>query len=134
MKEDIERPKVINVGVAIVKEKNNSEQWEWNAYIFNLRDEPISNVLISSRGYGIIEGENKSTTILRHFIEEVSPLDFQKIEPVMPDVFEINNEYWVSFYVDGVIHDKKFVFVKGSIAENNFIDMPFMNSKGIMIR
>ncbi len=134
MKEDIERPKVINVGVAMVKERNELQNWEWNAYIFNLRDEPIENVLVSSRGYGVLNGQKKDTTTLRHFIPVVSALDFQKIEPVMPDVFELNNEYWVSFYVDGVIHDKKFVFVKGSVTENNMIDMPFMNTKGVMIR
>ena len=134
MKEDIERPKVINVGVAMVKERNEVNEWEWNAYIFNLRDEVITNVLVSSRGYGELNGEKKNTTVLRHFIENVDSLDFKKIEPVMPDVFELNNEYWVSFYVDGIIHDKKFVFVKGSIAEENMLDMPFMNSRGVMIR
>jgi len=134
MKEDIERPKVINVGVAMVKERNEVNEWEWNAYIFNLRDEVITNVLVSSRGYGKLNGEKKNTTVLRHFIENVDSLDFKKIEPVMPDVFELNNEYWVSFYVDGIIHDKKFVFVKGSIAEENMLDMPFMNSRGVMIR
>lgn len=134
MKEDIERPKVINVGVAMVKEKNEVNEWVWNAYIFNLRDEVITNVLVSSRGYGELNGEKKNTTVLRHFIENVDSLDFKKIEPVMPDVFELNNEYWVSFYVDGIIHDKKFVFVKGSIAEENMLDMPFMNSRGVMIR
>ena len=134
MKEDIERPKVINVGVAMVKERNEINEWEWNAYIFNLRDEVITNVLVSSRGYGKLNGEKKNTTVLRHFIENVDSLDFKKIEPVMPDVFELNNEYWVSFYVDGIIHDKKFVFVKGSIAEENMLDMPFMNSRGVMIR
>jgi len=134
MKEDIERPKVINVGVAMVKERNEVNEWEWNAYIFNLRDEVITNVLVSSRGYGKLNGEKKNTTVLRHFIENVDSLDFKKIEPVMPVVFELNNEYWVSFYVDGIIHDKKFVFVKGSIAEENMLDMPFMNSRGVMIR
>lgn len=134
MKEDIERPKVINVGVAIVKERNETNEWEWNAYIFNLRAEGITNVLISSKGYGEQQGEKKDTTVLRHFIENVDSLDFKIIEPVIPDVFELTNEYWVSFYVDGVIHDKKFVFVKGSITEDNMIDMPFMHSKGVMIR
>jgi hypothetical protein len=134
MKEDIERPKVINVGVAMVKERSETNEWEWNAYVFNLRDEIITNVLVSSRGYGEQKGEKKNTTVLRHFIENVDSLDFKKIEPVIPDVFELTNEYWVSFYVDGVIHDKKFVFVKGSITEDNMLDMPFMNSKGVMIR
>ncbi len=134
MKEDIERPKVINVGVAVVKERNEVQEWVWNAYIFNLRDERIENVLVSSRGYGELEGEKKTTTTLRHFIEDVEPLDYKKIEPVMPDVFELNNEYWVSFYVGKQIHDKKFVFVKGSVVEANMIDIPFMNAKGVMIR
>ncbi len=134
MKEDIVRPKVINVGVAMVHEKSEQGDWEWNAYIFNLRDEEITNVLVSSRGYGELDGQKKSTTTLRHFIEKVGPLDFQKIEPVMPDVFELNNEYWVSFHVNGTIHDKKFVFVKGSIDESNMIDIPFINYKGVMIR
>ena len=134
MKDDIERPKVINVGVAMVKERNETNEWIWNAYIFNLRDEAIENVLISSRGYGELNGQKKSTTVLRHFIENVNALDFKRIEPVMPDIFELNNEYWVSFYVNGVIHDKKFVFVKGSVEEGNMLDMPFMNSKGVMIR
>lgn len=134
MKEDIERPKVVNVGVALVKEKNKDQDWEWNAYIFNLRDEPIENVLVSSRGYGEMQGEKKTTTTLRHFIEHVGPLDYKKIEPVISDVFELNNEYWVSFYVEKQIYDKKFVFVKGSIADENLIDIPFINAQGVMIR
>lgn len=134
MKEDIKQIKVINVGVAMVKERNDLEEWEWNAYIFNLRDEAIENVLVSSRGYGELDGEKKNTTILRHFIEHIGPLDYKKIEPVMSDIFQLNNEYWVSFYVEKQIYDKKFVFVKGSIAEENMIDIPFINARGVMIR
>jgi len=134
MKEDIERPKVINVGVAIVRELTKLNKYEYNAYVFNLRDDAITNVLVSSRGYGELNGQKKETTLLRHFIEEVGPLDYQKIEPVMPDVFTLNNEYWVSFYVGSQIYDKKFVFIKESIIEDNMIDIPFMDAKGVMIR
>ncbi len=134
MKEDIERPKVINVGLAIAKQRGENQEWEWNAYIFNLRDDKITNILITSKGYGEVNGEKKNTSILRHFIEKVAPLDCQKIEPVMPDVFELTNEYWVSFYADGKVYDKKFVFVKGSVTEANMIDMPFLDCKGVMIR
>jgi len=122
------------VGIAIVKQRNQLEQWEWNTYIFNLRDEKITNVLVTSKGYGNLKGEKKKTTTLRHFIEEVQPLDFKLIEPIMPEVFELNNEYWLSYYLEGVIHDKKYVFVKGSIVEENMIDLPFINARGVLIR
>lgn len=134
MKKDIDRPKVENVGIAIAKERGENLEWEWNAYIFNLRDDRITNVLVTSKGYGTLKGEKKSTSTLRHFIEEVNPLDCQKIEPVMPDVFELTNEYWVSFYADKKVFDKKFVFVNGSITESNMIDLPFLDCKGILIR
>jgi len=134
MKEDIERPKVENVGIAIAKQRAKDNQWEWNAYIFNLRDEKLENVLVTSRGYGQLSGEKKNTTTLRHFIEEVQPLDCEKIEPVMPGVFELSNEYWVSFYIEKVVYDKKFVFVNGSITEENMIDLPFLDCRGVLIR
>jgi len=134
MKSDIERPQVENVGVAIVKERNELQEWVYGAYLFNLRDEPIENVLVTSKGYGHVAGVKKSTSVLRHFLDTVSPLDVKRIEPVMPDVFELTNEYWVSFYLGKTILDKKFIFVKGSINDNNMIDLPFLNARGVLIR
>jgi hypothetical protein len=32
------------------------------------------------------------------------------------------------------MYDKKYVFVKGSISEENFTDIPFIDRKGVMIR
>ena len=53
MKKDISIPKVKDVGVAIIREKDKNE-WVWRAYLLNLNDCIINDVLVSSRGYGTI--------------------------------------------------------------------------------
>jgi hypothetical protein len=56
------------------------------------------------------------------------------IEPIQKEVFGLNNEYWVSFYIGSNIFDKKFIFLPESITEDNFIRIPFIDRPGVMIR
>ena len=132
MKKDIPQHKVQDLAIAIVP--GDKDENLWDTYIINLKDEPIKSVLINSRGYGELEGEEIKTTVLRHFFEEIGPLQIAKIEPIQTKLFNIANEYWVSFQYDGYMYDKKYVFVKGSISEINFTPIPFINKKGVMIR
>ncbi len=132
MKKDIPQHKVQDLAIAIVP--GDEDENLWNTYIINLKDEPIKSVLINSRGYGEVEGEEIKTTVLRHYFEEIGPLQIKIIEPIQTKLFGITNEYWVSFKYDGYMYDKKYVFVKGSISEFNFTLIPFINKKGVMIR
>jgi hypothetical protein len=132
MKKDIPQHKVQDLAIAIVPGEKDDNLWD--TFILNLKDEPIKSVLINSRGYGELEGEEIKTTILRHFFEEIGPLQIKKIEPIQTKLFNIANEYWVSFQYDGYMYDKKYVFVKGSISEINFTRIPFINKRGVMIR
>lgn len=130
MKKDIPQRKVEDLAIAVVPR----DEELWDVYIFNLKDKPISNVLIQSRGYGNINNKATQTTTLRHFFEQIGPLQFHKIEPIQKEVFSLTNEYWVSFRYDGYMYDKKYVFVVGSIDEMNFTPIPFLNERGVMIR
>lgn len=130
MKKDIPQHKVQDLAIAIVP----TEKELWDSYVINLKEEPIKSVFINSKGYGEVNGEEIKTTVLRHFFEEIGPLEIVKIEPVQPAVFELTNEYWVSFRYDGYLYDKKYVFVKGSISSMNFTTIPFINKQGVMIR
>ncbi len=132
MKKDIPQHRVEDLAIAIVPGEKDDDLW--NTYILNLRDEPITSVLINSRGYGEMEGEEIKTTILRHYFEEIGPLEIKIIEPIQTKLFGITNEYWVSFNYDGYMYDKKYVFVQGSISEINFTLIPFINKRGVMIR
>lgn len=133
MKKDIDIPIVKDVGVAVVKEENELAQSEWNVYLINLKNEPIEGVLVSSRGYGIISQEKRNTSELRHFLDVVEPKAYVKIEPIIEDVFVLNNEYWVSFYLNNVMYDKKFIFLPETIKEENFTKIPIINKRGVLI-
>lgn len=137
MKKDIPVYKVEDLAIAIApREPYLSEDEEdlWDVYLINLRDDAITSVLVNSRGYGELDGEKQRTTVLRHFFEEIGPLDFVQIEPIQTRLFKITNEYWVSFVHDDYRYDKKYIFVQESISETNFTTIPFLNRKGVMIR
>lgn len=134
MKKDIEFPKVTDVAVAIVAEKNELDQEEWNVYLLNLKDEPIEGVLVSSRGYGELNQEKRNTSELRHFLDVINKKSFAKIEPIVEEVFGLSNEYWVSFYLDKKMYDKKFIFLPETITKNNLISVPLINKKGVLIK
>ena len=131
MKKDIQQPEVKNIIVAIA---SNDGANDWSVYLINAKNEPIKDVLISSKGYGEINGEMKKTSVLRHFIEQVPAGGYAKIETIVEDVFVLNNEYWVSFYIDDIVYDKKFIFLAETIKEGFFSHIPVLDKKGVMIQ
>ena len=133
MIKDIPQLKVEDVAIAIVPRDGEDDEL-WDAFLVNLKEVPIANVLISSNGYGEVSGEKRKTTTLRHFFEEIGPLTCTLIEPIQAKLFSLNNEYWVSFVMDGHMYDKKYVFVSGSIQSSYFTTVPFIGRKGVMIR
>ncbi len=142
MKKDIPIYKVEDLVIAIAPRGADpyldpdqiDEEDLWDVYLINLKKEPITGVLVNSRGYGEMDGDKMRTTILRHFFEEIGPLSCVQIEPIQVKLFKITNEYWVSFMYGGYMYDKKYIFVQGSISETNFTSIPFLNKKGVMIR
>src|SRR4051812_17135046 len=119
MKKDIEIPEVSNVTVAIVREKTLFDTYDWKAYLINRNNFLIENAIVASTGYGEKDGEQQKTSTLRHFLENVEAKSTALIEPIQENVFHLNNEYWVSYYVGGKIYDKRFIFVPDSISEEN---------------
>ena len=133
MIKDIPELKVENIAIAVVQEKNELEETVWNSYLINLKEEQIEGVLVTSTGYCELNEEKVRTSTLRHFLDEVAPKSFVKIEPIIEEVFGINNEYWLSFYLNKTMYDKRYVFLAESITEANFTTIPIMNKKGVMI-
>lgn len=134
MIKDIPTRKVEDLAIAIVPPENPAADSLWDVYILNLYQYPLLSVMVTSRGYGEIEGEKRQTSTLRYFFDDIAPMDAQKIEPIQPAVFELANEFWVSFSLGDYLFDKKYVFVKGSIQPDHFTTIPLLNRKGVMIR
>jgi hypothetical protein len=132
MLKDINTEEVEDIAIAVVPGEEDSSVWE--VYMINLKEEGLDNVIVASRGYGMYKGEEVKTSVLRHFLGAFEPLDIRLIEPIQKEVFGLNNEYWVSFYIGQNIYDKKFIFLPESITEDNFIRIPFIDRPGVMIR
>jgi len=133
MKKDIHIPKVEDVSMAVVREEVGPEP-EWGVYLINSKDVTISDIIVSSKGYGEIDGEKVNTSELRHYFEGLAANSFVKVERIVEEVFALNNQYFLTFYIDGLIHDRKFIFVPGSVAEENLVTVPLVEMPGILIR
>lgn len=133
MKKDLPENIVQDIAVAVVLDNSTPDSKDWNVYLINLKDEPIETVLITSKGYGLKDNEEVKTSVLRHSFGDVAAKSFVKVEAIDEQVFGLSNEYWLSYYIDGHIYDKKFIFLPESIIETNFIRVPVLNKVGVMI-
>ncbi|WP_116105196.1 hypothetical protein [Lewinella sp. IMCC34191] len=130
MKEDIATPEVTDVSVAVVPRQDAGEEL-WDIYLINEGNEALENVLITSQGYGSIDGVDKTTTVLRHFHQTLPPGEAAKIEPIQPALFGINNEYWVSFNRGEHMLDKRYLFKAGTISEDALRTLPVLDRPGV---
>ena len=136
MKEDIVFDPVEGVSIAIVPDDNAATEEGkpgWQVYLLNHNDYTLSNVIVSSNGYGTYEdGEKVRTSTLRHVFAEVEPHSAVPVEPIDPDLFHLNNQYWVSYYRGPQIFDKKFIFVPDSIVPANLIPIALLGREGVL--
>ncbi len=135
MREELLGPKVEKVGVAIIQQIDEEGNTLYYAYLLNLRDDIMEGIIITSTGYGenANTGEKIKTSTLRHSLEVLLPQEAAKIEPLMEDVFALSNEYWVSFWVNDVMYDKKFIFLPETITKDKMKLIPLLGEKGILI-
>ncbi|HYG00942.1 MAG TPA: hypothetical protein VD927_00795 [Chryseosolibacter sp.] len=132
MIKDIDIPEVKNVTLAVARAKSIEGSEEWKVYLINNNDFPIENTLVASTGYGEKNGEKQKTSTLRHFLETVPPKSTALVEPIDANVFHLNNEYWVSYYIGRQIFDKRFVFVPDTICEDNISFIKELEMEGVL--
>ncbi|MCJ8166149.1 hypothetical protein MKJ04_14980 [Pontibacter sp. E15-1] len=132
MKKDIDFGTVEGIAVAVATSAGETGEAVWNVYLLNNNAFPIDNVLITSKGYGQVDGEEVKTSVLRHMFERIEAKSFVQVEPIDPAIFHINNEYWVSYYINNKIFDKKFVFVPDAIQASNLIEISMLQMQGVL--
>ena len=135
MRDELKSPVVENVKLVVVPEINEEGGIQHYVYLLNLRDDIMEGIIITSNGYGVDvnSGEKIKTSTLRHSLEVLLPDEAAKIEPIMEEVFGLTNEYWVSFWVEDTLYDKKFIFLPETIQEKNYTVIPKLGRKGIMV-
>ncbi len=130
MKKDIDFSPVTGVEMVIARSKE-AKDTHWDVYLINKNLIELTTIMVTSKGYGKLDGEAKKTSTLRHVIEKIEERSFARVEPIDPEVFKLNNEYWVSYYILDQIFDKKFVFVPDSIKEENLHYIPELDLMGV---
>lgn len=133
MKKDLPENIVEDISIAVSLEGETPETKIWRVYLINQKNETLRNVLVTSKGYDRSEGKDIKTSILRHFLGDVEGRSSALIEPIDDALFGLTNEYWLSYYIDDVIYDKKFIFLPESIVDSNFIKLPLLNKPGVLI-
>ena len=133
MKKDITIPAVKDIGIAIVRQEEEGEL-VWRVYLINFNSFIIKNVLISSRGYGSINDQKKKTSSFSHFLGDVNQKSCVPFELINDTVFGLSNEFLVTYYINNVIYDKKYVFLPDSIQEKHFTSVPILQKQGVLIK
>lgn len=134
MKIDDLRPEVTGIAVAAVIDTGEVNTGDWNVFLINTNESPIENVMITSRGYGMLNNEQRETSTIRWFFEKIEPNAFVMIEPIMEEVFGLTNEYYVSYFMNGTMYDKKYLFLPETIDEKYLTTIPVMNEKGVLLQ
>lgn len=135
MKEHIQIPEVKQVAFVVAKEIGEDQQEIYNVYLINRRDEPMEQIIVSSKGYKKEETSEEitKTSVLRHHFELLPVNEHTKIEALIPELFCFTNEYQLTFWEGNKFLDKKFVFVAGSIKDENMIYVRELDLMGVVI-
>ncbi len=121
------------ISIAVAPDAEGAEG-VWQIYILNYLNTPIRNVLIQSSGIGEIDAWPTKTSTLRHFFDRMEPHSYYAVESIVEEVFLLENKYWVSYYIDEKVYDKKFVFAANSIAEKHCAPIELLGKKGIEVK
>ncbi|MAN26353.1 MULTISPECIES: hypothetical protein [Mesonia] len=129
MKKDIEIPEVEGVHLVAVNQFNKDHRThDWYAYLINENNYPLETVLIVSNGYD----KKDKTSTMRHTLKVLGAKSFAKVEYLEPNVLKLNNEFSVSFFAEGKMLHRNFIFKKNSIAASNAKKVPLMKEEGIL--
>ena len=131
MKKDIQIPEVSGVDIAVVNEYNEIYKTnDWNVYIINKKEIDLEMVVIVSKGFD----EKDQTSVMRKKLDALPANSFAKIELIQPDLFKLNNQFQVTFFVHNTLFEKTFTFVKNSIKEGNLRMLSSLDKKGILAK
>jgi len=129
MKSDIQIPEVKAVYVAIIREWDKEMLAQhWFAYVVNDRAVAIEMVLVVTKGYD----KKRKTSILRHNLGTITSKSARKIEMVPDEVLTMNNAFVITFFSEGKMYDKTFLFGENTINNRALQFVPILDQEGVV--
>jgi len=128
VRKDIQFPEVKEIYIAAVKEWDEDFlSQSWNVYLINNSNLTMEVTIVVSRGN---EGDRKTAT-LRHGLGVLEPKSHRKVEFIAEEVLPFKNEFLLSFFANGQLYDRTFVFEPYTIKEENLKQIPLMDAEGV---
>jgi hypothetical protein len=135
MKSDIVIPKVENVFLAAIQEwSDDFMEKVWYVYLINDSDFELDSVMVVSKAFGMVDGEMKKTSLLRHAFMKVPSVSVMKVEMIEKKVLTLNNEFMVTYFIGSTLFDKKFIFRTNTINENATEEVPILFVNGVIVK
>ncbi len=103
---------------------------EWYAFLLNEGKTPIETVLIVSEGYD----ESRKTSRMRHSISVLPANSYAKIELVQEDVLALNNVFFVTYFADNKLYEKRFLFSRECLSPPQLVLVPLLKKDGIFVK
>ncbi|WP_255462820.1 hypothetical protein [Galbibacter sp. BG1] len=100
----------------------------WYVYLINNCDTPIEGTIVVSKGYG----DDLKTSTMRHGLGDFEAKSFRKVEILQEDVFKLTNEYFVTFFAENKLFERKFLFQPHQVSENNTSQVPLLQMEGVL--
>lgn len=128
MKKDIQIPIFKDVFVVAVHKWDEEHlNKDWWVYLVNNQDKALELTIVVSKGYG--QGLQSST--MRHGFGTVAPKSVIKVESLQEEVLKLNNEFFLTFFQDAQLFEKKFVFESFQLTPSNLVDIPLLDQKAV---
>lgn len=131
MKKDIQIPIADKVYVGAIHQWDDQKlNKEWWVYLINAQNQELEATLLVSKGYG----DGLKTSTMRHGFGTVAPNSATKVEMLQEEVFKLNNEFFLTFFQDGKLFERRFVFESYQLTQVNMVEIPLMDDKGILAK
>lgn len=129
MKKDIDIPVAKDVYIAIIHEWDKEMLNKiWNAYVINDRDVAIEMTIVVSKGFN----ESKKTATMRHGVGTIEAKSFKKFEPLQEEIFALDNEFYMTYFAENKLYERKIVFPQNTINSNNLSNIILIEKEGIL--
>lgn len=129
MRKDIEIPKVKDIYIVAAKEWDDDFlSQHWNVYLINNSQMDMEATIVVSRG----SDADRKTATLRHGLGTIPSKSSRKIEFIAEEVLPFKNEFLLTFFAEGKLYDRTFVFEPNTINEENLKAIPLLENEGVL--
>lgn len=128
MRKDIKIPEVNHVYVVAIREWDKDFLAQnWIVYLINNTKKTLETTLVMSRGHN----SDRKTSTLRHGLNDVPPKTAVKIELLPNEVLGFTNQYLLTFFREGLLHDRTYTFAPNAILESAIEKLPVVDQEGV---